>query len=329
MGRKVAYIMELFLSTLSKMCELFLYIIIGYTVSRIGIVPDKSSKVLSKLENNIFIPALVMGTFMGKFTVEKMTTAWIFFLVGLIVSAVSIPVAIIISRVCSKDSYIRKIYTYGLAFSNFGFMGNAVVQALFPDVFQDYLIFTLPFWTFIYLWGVPVLLIPADGADADGKRSMKSRLKSFVNPMFIAMLIGMVLGLTAQWFTVPDFIGNAVNTLGSCMSPVAMLLTGMTIAKINLKETFTNVSVYIISLIRLIALPMVGIVALMLLPVPKEVAVCTVCALAMPLGLSTVVVPSGYGLDTRVAAGMALISHLLSCATIPVIFMLFEMLVKY
>ena len=221
--------MELFLSTLSKMCELFLYIIIGYTVSRIGIVPDNSSKVLSKLENNIFIPALVMGTFMGKFTVEKMTVAWQFILVGLIVSAVSIPLAIGISRVCSKDSYIRKIYTYGLAFSNFGFMGNAVVQSLFPDVFQDYLIFTLPFWVFIYLWGVPVLLIPSDGGDADGKRSIKSRLKSFVNPMFIAMLIGMVLGLTAQWITVPAFVGNAVNTLGSCMSPVAMLLTGMTI----------------------------------------------------------------------------------------------------
>jgi len=66
----------------------------------------------------------------------------------------------------------------------------------------------------------------------------------------------------------------------------------------------------------------------MIVPVPRETAICAVCALAMPLGLSTVVVPSGYGLDTRVAAGMALISHLLSCATIPVIFMLFEILVK-
>lgn len=320
--------MELFLPTLSKMCELFLYIIIGYIVARFGIAPDNSSKVLSKLENNIFIPALVMGTFMGKFTVEKMTVAWQYVLVGLAVSAISIPIAILLSRACSKDSYIRKIYTYGLAFSNFGFMGNAVVQAIFPDIFQDYLIFTLPFWVFIYLWGVPVLLIPADGEDADGKRSLKNRLKSFVNPMFIAMIIGMALGLTAQWITVPEFAYNAVNTLGSCMSPVAMLLTGMTIARIDLKETFTNASIYVISLIRLIALPFVGILVLMICPLPEGVAVCTVCALAMPLGLSTVVVPSGYGLDTRVAAGMALISHLLSCVTIPVIFMLFQMMVK-
>ena len=70
-GREGDFLMELFLPTLSKMCELFLYIIIGYIVARFGIAPDNSSKVLSKLENNIFIPALVMGTFMGKFTVER------------------------------------------------------------------------------------------------------------------------------------------------------------------------------------------------------------------------------------------------------------------
>ena len=47
----------------------------------------------------------------------------------------------------------------------------------------------------------------------------------------------------------------------------------------------------------------------------------------MPLGLNTIVVPAAYGKDTSVAAGMALVSHLLSCITIPVIFMLYELLV--
>lgn len=320
--------MELFFPTLSKMCELFIYILIGYVVSRSGIVPDNASKVLSKLENTVFIPALVMGTFMTEFTVAKTTTAWQFFLGGLVVAVISCPLAILIARACSKDSYIRKIYTYGLAFSNFGFMGYAVVNTLFPELFNNYVIFTLFLWVFIYLWGVPILLIPADGADAAAKRSLKNRMKSFVNPMFIAMLIGIVLGLTAQWFTVPAFMGEAVGTLGKCMSPVAMLITGITISKINLKETFTTISIYVVSVIRLIAIPMVAIVALMFLPIPRDVAFCTVCALAMPLGLSTVVVPSGYGLDTRVAAGMALISHLLSCITIPIIFMLFNVLIK-
>ena len=144
--------------------------------------------------------------------------------------------------------------------------------------------------------------------------------------MFIAMLIGMVIGIFA--IPLPSFVGSAVSSLGSCMSPVAMLLTGMTIAKINLKATFKNLSIYAVSFIRLIIMPLIAIGVLMLVKLPYELALCTVCALAMPLGLNTVVVPSAYGKDTSVAAGMALISHLLSLITIPVVFMLFQFVIK-
>ena len=49
--------------------------------------------------------------------------------------------------------------------------------------------------------------------------------------------------------------------------------------------------------------------------------------MAMPLGLNTIVVPKGYGKDTTDAAGMALISHTLSIATIPLVFLIFGLLV--
>ena len=60
----------------------------------------------------------------------------------------------------------------------------AVVMNLFPDIFFEYLIFTLPLWTLIYLWGVPRLLM----ADTEKKQTFKESLKSFINPMFIAMI---------------------------------------------------------------------------------------------------------------------------------------------
>lgn len=48
--------------------------------------------------------------------------------------------------------------------------------------------------------------------------------------------------------------------------------------------------------------------------------ICAVCSLAMPLGLNTIVIPSAQGKDTTVAAGMAVISYLLSVVTIPIVF---------
>ena len=107
------------------------------------------------------------------------------------------------------------------------------------------------------------------------------------------------------------------------MSPVAMLLTGMTIAKIDLKKAFSNVPVYLASLVRLVVLPVAAILVLGFVKLEYGLALCIVCNLAMPLGLSPVVVPAGFGKDTSDAAGMALISHLLSCITIPLVFLLF------
>ena len=66
----------------------------------------------------------------------------------------------------------------------------------------------------------------------------------------------------------PAFFSSAVTTLGNCMSPIAMLLTGMTIAKIDLKSTFTNLSIYAVSLLRLLSYPLVFILLCMVLKLP-------------------------------------------------------------
>ena len=312
--------MTVFLSTLNQMGFLFVLIVAGFLITKFKVISSSASSLLSKLENNLFIPCLVLSTFISNFTVEKLSVAGSFFVVGAVVILITAPLAIVLARVCSKDRYIRNIYTYGLAFSNFGFMGNAVVKALFPKIFMEYLIFVLPFWILIYVWGVPELLVPSDKEI----RTVKDRFKSLVNPMFIAMLIGMIIGLSG--LKIPDFLSGAIGTLGDCMSPIAMLITGITIAKIDLKKAIKNVSVYIVSVIRLLVIPIVAILVLMLIPTDNSLAMCVVCSLAMPLGLNTIVVPSAYGSDTTVAAGMALISHILSCATIPLIFTLFEQL---
>lgn len=313
--------MTVFTATLSQTAFLFSFIVIGYVLSRWKFVPDNAQTVLSKLENCVFIPALVLDTFINNFTVQKIGTASELLLQSIALAVVAMALSLTCVRFCSKDKYEQKIYTYGLCFSNFGFMGNAVVSALFPDVFMEYLIFTLPLWTLIYLWGVPTLLI-----GDSGKQTLKQRLKNFVNPMFVCTILGMVIGLLSV--PMPGFISATVSAAGGCMSPVAMLLTGMTIAQFNLKEVLRIKSVYLVTALRLIVFPMLFLGAMLVLPFPKTFATCAICSLAMPLGLNTIIVPSALGKDTKVASGMALVSHVLACITIPVVFMLFEYIMK-
>ena len=310
--------MTVFTATLNQTAFLFLFIAVGYILSRWKFVPQNAQTVLSKLENTFFIPALVLGTFIDNFTVQTITVAWKLLLGSLALAILAIGLSLLCVRFCSKDKYERNIYTYGLCFSNFGFMGNAVVSALFPHIFLEYLIFTLPLWTLIYLWGVPVLLM---GGSAE-RQTLGQRAKSFVNPMFAGMLLGVLIGLTNM--PVPQFVSSAVSAAGSCMSPVAMLLTGMTIAQFNLREVLRIKGVYLVSALRLIIFPLLFLGVMVLIPMPEVFATCAICSLAMPLGLNTIIIPSALGKDTKVASGMALVSHILSCLTIPVVFMLFQ-----
>ena len=311
----------LFEATLNQIALLLLFIIIGYILSKFKIIPDNTQLVLSKLENILFVPALVLDTFINNFTNEKIVTAWKLLLSCLAVEVVVIVLSVFLSRLCSKDRYEQNIYRYGLCFSNFGFMGNAVVSALFSEVFLEYLIYTLPLWTAIYLWAVPALLIGSENA----KPTIKQRLKNLLNPMFICMIIGMAIGLFN--IPMPSFVSPAVTAAGNCMSPLAMLLTGMTVAQFRLRDILAIKGVYVVTVQRLLILPMLFLAVLLLWPMEKTIATCTICAVSMPLGLNTIIIPSAYGKDVRVASGMALVSHIASCVTIPIIFMLFSQVV--
>ena len=194
-------------------------------------------------------------------------------------------------------------------------MGNAVVKALFPEIFLEYLLFTLPLWAGIYLWGVPALLMPETERPA-----LKDRLKKLANPMTFAMLAGALIGLSG--LVMPVFFRSAVTVLGDTMSPVAMLLTGLSVAAIDLKKTFTDGRIYLGTFYRLILLPLAVIGLARFIPLDRTTCICLICAVSMPLGLNPIVVPAAYGLDTSVATGGALISQLISAATIPLIFWL-------
>ena len=309
--------MSTFLTTLSQISFLFLLIGAGFVVMKVCKLPTNATNTLSKLVSTLFMPALILTNFMENFTVSRLSSAWRFALAGLIVVSLSIAFAVIVARFSARDDYHRKIHTYCLAFSNFGFMGTAVVSTLVPELFMSYLILCTPMWIVNYSWAVPALLMPSDKS--------KFSFKNLLNPLFGAMVIGMVVGLTR--LPVPAFLGTSINALSKCMSPATMLLTGMCVAKIDIRKVLKIKSIYILSAIRLLVMPLMFIVLLCICKLDRGVSLCVLAVLAMPLGLNSVVIPEAHGQDTSEASGMAIVSHLASALTIPLMFALFNLII--
>ncbi len=309
--------MSTFITTLSQISYLFLLIGAGFVVMKLCKLPDNATNVLSRLVTTLFMPALILTNFMENFTVSRLSSAWPYALAGVIVVAISIAIAKGISLLSARDKYRKNIHTYCLAFSNFGFMGTAVVSTLMPELFMSYLILCTPLWIVNYSWAVPALLMPSE-------EKIGFRFKNLLNPLFIAMLIGIIIGMTR--LPIPSFLDVSIDALSKCMSPSTMLLTGMCVAKIDIKRVLKIKSIYILSVLRLLAIPAIFLIVLLIHKFDYGVSLCVLAVLSMPLGLNSVVIPESHGQDTSEASGMAIVSHLASALTIPLMFTLFELI---
>ena len=305
--------MQVFSTTLNQMLVLFLFIALGYFLNLKGILPLNTSLAISRLETNVLLPCLVFVTFYKYCTIEYLSLKWVYIAYGGALTVVFVIVGLVLSRIFAKENYLQKIYAYSFTVANISFMGNAVVLGTFGDeVLFDYMFFTLPLQLYIYSYGIASLK-PQNAAN-------KFSLKSFINPMFISMAIGILSGVLE--IPVPSFLLTAVSSAGACMSPLAMILTGFIIGNYSLKKLASEKKVYIASVLRLIVLPLIYVLILKLLNTDSDIIKVVLCATAMPLGLNTVVFPAAYGGDTTAGASMALISHLMSVITIPIMFAL-------
>lgn len=305
--------MQVFSATLNQMFVLFIFMALGYFLNYKSILPENTTAVISKLETNVLVPCLVFNTFYKYCTIVNISQKWLYLVYGTAITILSIVIGVFLSKLFAKDNYLKKIYTYSFAVANFSFMGNAVVLGIFgEEVLFDYMIFTLPLCLYVYSFGT-ASLIP----DNNNKFSFKA----FLNPICISMLLGTLAGLTS--LPLPKFLITAVSSAGACMSPLAMILTGFVVANFSIKTLAKVKRIYLASILRLIILPLIFVFILKLMDTNDSIVMLTLCATAMPLGLNTVVFPAAYGGDTTPGASMALISHLMSIITIPIMFAIF------
>ena len=322
---------QAFFIVLQQMLNFFFLMLIGYLLARFKILPESARTVMSRLETYVFLPAIYFLTFSKNCTIKNLSENYYFFIFGIGFVLLALGIAVVLARLfVPTPDYQRNIFRYSFIVANYGYMGNAIVLEMFGELaLFHYMMFTQAFSLFVYTFGVAML-----DPRSSGPRGF--RLKSLVNPILIAIVLGMTVGLLPFDFPgdLPNwlaFLPKALEAARNCMSPVAMILTGFVIGSFPIRVFFGNVRVYLAALLRLIALPSLFVLVLKgllhFIPIDQEsaailtrsVLICT----CMPMGLNTVVFPASHGADTRPGAGMALVSTLMALVTVPLMFAVF------
>ncbi len=311
--------MEVFKLTFTQMLLMFVLMAVGFVLRKTRRLPDNANVVMSRLLTYAISPALLMYSQMTKCTPENFSAYWPLIFLGFAVTLGGIALSFPLSRLFVKEkNYQRCVYQYAMSFGNFGFMGNFIVLGVFgSDMFFRYGLFTLGMNILCNSFGM-YILIPKD----KGASLVKNMMNGIFKPPIIALLCGMVLGLTGLANCLPEFFLKALDSAGGCQGPVAMLLAGFVVGGYNLKEMLLNKKVYAAGFVRLICLPALAVMIVRLLGGNETMQILTFVGTGTPLGLNTVVFPSAYGGDPKPGASMAMISHTLSVITIPLMYLL-------
>lgn len=302
--------MNMFFSAFQQMLFMFIFMLLGYVLRKKKWIPDNSSSVLSKLENLVFMPCLVLNTFMTRCTVENLTEKISFILYSIASLVIALALAVLLTPLFAAKKEERGIYRYSFMVANIAFMGNAVVEGIFgDDVLFDYLMFTLPINLFLNSVGISWLM-PDNGS--------LSRWQKWLGPINLASILGVVLGITGVILPAP--LPAVIASGSACMAPVAMILTGFIIGGYPIRSLLSAGKIYAVALYRLLFMPVLFALLAGLIRLSPDIRHVLICAYAMPLGLNTIVIPAAYDSDATIGASMALISNLLALITIPVVF---------
>lgn len=288
---------------------LFAFSLAGYLLSVCKLANVSHAKLLSTLLVYVFLPCNIFRTFSVNCTVEYISEKYVLIIASAVIIALLVVLAKFGARLFSKEAYPQKIYRYALSIPNYGFMGFALTESLLGTAgLLNIMLFSLPISLYNYSGAFCMLT------------KKKLTLKSLLHPVLIAIALGMIVGLTG--IPVPNVIISIMDKSSACMGPVSMLLAGITISEFKFPALLKNKKNYIIVFLRLILIP--GILGLLLLPLNNPVLLQSAVLLyAMPCGLNTIVYPKLVDEDCEIGAGMALVSNVLACLTIPLMCALF------
>lgn len=141
--------------------------------------------------------------------------------------------------------------------------------------------------------------------------------------MLNAGVISAVLAVVVFLFQIPlpAPVINFCDYMGNATIPLSMLLIGMSIAKADLKEVFTNWRIYVFTAMKMVLLPLIIVFLLKPLRFDAVVSGIFVLQMAMPVGSIVTLIAKENGADEITCTNGIVLSTLVSIVTIPFVCM--------
>lgn len=303
-----------FFDIFNQVLVLFILILVGYIVTKKGMLSPHGTRDLSILVLYVTLPAMIIRSMQFDFSPELLLSSGKMAMIAGFVYAFAIFLSYALTHILGFKGKQRDVLQAAMIFPNVGFMGYPVVNAIYgaEGVFFASL-FNIPFD--IVMWTVGIHLMRRHG---DSKETTyKNPLFIFLNPGTIAVTIGFIL--FAFSIKLPGPIDSTLAYLASATTPVAMITVGSILSRTEVYSIFKNSSLLITAFIKMILIPAVLYFALRLFNMQGYFLAIPVLITAMPVAANVAIFAVKYENDSNTASQAVFLTTLMSVLTIPII----------
>lgn len=294
-------------AVLQQTIIMFIIVIIGVICYKFRLITDEGKKQLSTLVMYIVNPLLIFLAYQTDFRMDLLE--------GLLwtggMAIITYIVFILISNIIikNKDGRETEIERFSIIYSNCGFMGTPLILGVFGTegvVLQNGFITVFN----ICVWTHGIMSIK-------GEKDIRSILNAFKAPALIAVFLGLICFFFQ--IRIPEIPCTALNHIAEMTTPLAMLVAGASIAGSNIFKSLKKPRIYLITLLKLIVFPLIGLLIIFLLPAPEKAKLITLIEIACPTATIGMMFAITFNKNSEYCSQIFAVTTLLSMLTLPVI----------
>lgn len=305
------------LNVFIQVAVMFIIMSIGILCYKKKMISENTGAELSKFLLMIVNPCVILHAFQIEYKPELLN--------GLVISAilavVSNTLGVIIATLFIRKNPERKEYIverFAIVFSNCGFMGIPLIQAVVGDIGVFYAsTYVAVFNLFTWTYGVSIM---------KGKMSLKDIIKVLTSAPIISIVVGIAIFIFSV--KLPLVIAKPIEFISSLNTPLAMIVTGIYLARTDIKSALKNIRIFAVSALRLIVVPAVMLIVFIFIGAENEIftslLIANMIATACPTASSTLMMSRMFERNAEYASMIITVSTLFSILTIPVVMMAFD-----
>ena len=222
---------------------IFLLVAVGFVLKRIHIVGPQGQKNINDMVIYVILPCNILRAFLD----SPAENGFLSYLEVLIISVFIQAFCVIYGKIAfrKEPEGRQKCLRYGTICSNAGFLGNPIAEGVYgAEGLMLASIYLIPQRIMMWSSGLAVF-----SGTSDKKQTIK---KVLTHPCILACILGIIFMLAD--IQLPPGLDGMVTAVGNCNTAMSMMVIGMILADINIRD-FWDRTVVKYTIHRLIIIP--------------------------------------------------------------------------